>query len=154
MNAGAQARSVISGVTPDHIPALPLQWKVKKTAPIFSKLQDISSPTLTFLLKQNIERTIFLPLFLLGLSICGSVILLTSHPTEVRIFTVGSVEQDSIFPPCCFWNERTKSIAPLCLWRHHSSAQRVEIQQSQRLQMKNHPWRKRIGNGPLWISNA
>lgn len=31
LNAGAQARSVISGVTPDHIPALPLQWKAKNS---------------------------------------------------------------------------------------------------------------------------
>ena len=30
-----RARFVISGVTPDHIPALPLQWKAEKPAHIF-----------------------------------------------------------------------------------------------------------------------
>lgn len=50
-----RARSVISGVTPDHIPALPLQWKAKKTAPIFQTSGHFisnSDPPL----KKKIER--------------------------------------------------------------------------------------------------
>ena len=152
-----RARFVISGVTPDHIPAIPLQWKAEKPAHIFKTSGHFISNSVNSRpsFKKKKKRAVFLPLFLLGLSVGGRVILLASHPTEVRIITVGSVEQDSIFPSLlCFWNERTKSIAPVCLWVHHSSVQRVEIKQSQRLQMKNHPWKKRIGNGPLWISNA
>lgn len=62
-----RARFVILGVTPDHIPALPLQWKAEKPAHIFKTSGHFISNSVnsrpSFKKKKKIEGRIFITIF-------------------------------------------------------------------------------------------
>lgn len=111
---------VLSGVLCDHVPALPLQQKGEETAHdsqtsghLESSTLPIPDPPFFFFFKQ---KDMFLPLLFIWTVCWGK-----GHPSDLstyrRFITGGGgrakVEQDTIFPSLlCFWNGRTKSVAP------------------------------------------